>query len=83
MKPHPTPLTPAPQDAEPLLLTAAQVAGLLQIGERTVWRLLSVGAIIAPVRIGGATRWRRDALQRWIDAGCPRTGETRSDDKAE
>ncbi|TWT96905.1 Helix-turn-helix domain protein [Botrimarina colliarenosi] len=70
------PQTPLNEDTSPLLLTAAQVAGLLQIGERTVWRLLSAGAIVAPVRIGGATRWRRGSLERWIDAGCPRPGET-------
>jgi excisionase family DNA binding protein len=79
MKPPKTPLTPAKEEALPLLLTASQVAGLLQIGERTVWRLLSAGAIVAPVRIGGATRWRRELLERWIDAGCPRPGETRGD----
>lgn len=75
MKTSKAPLTK--EEDQPILLTAAQVAGLLQIGERTVWRLLSAGAIVAPVRIGGATRWRRELLERWIDAGCPRPGETK------
>ncbi|QDV79073.1 helix-turn-helix transcriptional regulator [Botrimarina mediterranea] len=56
---------------EPLLLTAVQVAGLLQVSSRTVWRLVSERKIVGPVRIGGATRWRRDEVERWIGAGCP------------
>ena len=53
------------------LLTANQVAALMQISTRTVWRLLSSGELIEPLRIRGNTRWRRSELERWIDAGCP------------
>lgn len=56
---------------DPLLLTAQQVADLLQISPRTLWRYVSSSQIIRPVKIGGATRWRRVAVQQWIDAGCP------------
>ncbi|NLN94401.1 MAG: helix-turn-helix domain-containing protein [Candidatus Hydrogenedens sp.] len=39
---------------ETKLLTAVQVAELLGVAKRTVWRLRDSGAIPAPVRLGGA-----------------------------
>lgn len=56
---------------EPLLATAAQVAELLKISTRTLWRLRSDGNIPEPVRIGGTVRWRVDEIKNWIAAGCP------------
>lgn len=55
----------------PVLLSADQVAKLMQISIRTVWRLLSSGELIKPVRMGGNTRWRRAELEKWIEDGCP------------
>lgn len=73
------PSTEAMGATAPLLLTAGQVAHLLQIGERTLWRLASSGGVIPPVRIGGATRWRRDAVEEWIAAGCPPSSPERTE----
>jgi excisionase family DNA binding protein len=56
---------------DPLLLTAEQVAKLLQVSKRTLWRLLSAGALPAPLRIGNSTRWGCQQIHHWIDAGCP------------
>ncbi len=55
----------------PLLLTAADVARLLRISERTLWRKVSAGEVIAPLRIGGTTRWNRAGLEAWVAEGCP------------
>lgn len=55
----------------PLLLTAAQVANLLQVSKRTLWRLLSAGVLPAPLRIGKSTRWGCQEIRHWIDASCP------------
>ncbi len=55
----------------PLLLSAKRVAEMLQVSTRTLWRLLSDGRLIDPVRIGRSVRWRKDELLRWIAAGCP------------
>jgi excisionase family DNA binding protein len=62
-----------PSDAgeEPVLLSARQVAKLLQISQRTLWRLLSAGAIISPVKLGRSVRWRKDELIQWVADGCP------------
>ena len=56
--------------AEPLL-TVKDVAKLLNLAVRTVWRRRSAGEIPPPVEIGGSVRWRPDDLKSWIAAGCP------------
>ena len=58
------------------LLSVEQVATMLQVSPRTVWRLLSSGELIEPVRIRGNTRWRRDELDAWINDGCPPAYQT-------
>ncbi len=55
----------------PVLISVAEVAKMLDISPRTVWRLLSAGKLIRPVRLGGAVRWRYDDVIRWIQNGCP------------
>ena len=55
----------------PLLITVDQVAELLQVSSRTVWRLRSKGDLPAPLRVAGGIRWRLFEIQAWIDAGCP------------
>ncbi|MEZ6069504.1 MAG: helix-turn-helix domain-containing protein [Pirellulales bacterium] len=54
-----------------MLITARELATMLAIGERTLWRLLASGKLVAPVKIGGATRWRVEDVEAWIEAGCP------------
>jgi predicted DNA-binding transcriptional regulator AlpA len=56
---------------KPLLITAQQVGTILGVSERSVWRHLSKGKIVAPVRIGGSVRWRREDITRWVAEGCP------------
>jgi predicted DNA-binding transcriptional regulator AlpA len=63
------PSEPAP--AQSLLVSALQVAELLAVSCRTVWRLDSGGRLPRPVKIGGQTRWRRSEIENWIAAGCP------------
>jgi excisionase family DNA binding protein len=57
--------------AEPLLATAQEVAKLLKVSMRTLWRLRSAGKLPSPVRIGATVRWRLDDIKTWIAAGCP------------
>lgn len=56
---------------EALLGTADDVAMLLSLSERTVWRLLSAKRLPEPLRIGGSVRWNLDQVREWINAGCP------------
>lgn len=53
-----------------VLITAEELATMLSISTRTLWRLLSAGKVIAPLRLGGSTRWRLDEVHRWIEGGC-------------
>jgi predicted DNA-binding transcriptional regulator AlpA len=56
---------------ERMLISVNELATILDISPRTVWRLLSAGKLVRPLRIGGAVRWRYREIIDWIDAGCP------------
>ncbi len=60
------------------LLTTAQAAELLNLGERSLWRYSHSGVAPKPVKIGGAVRFRRSTLIAWLDAGCPRIQDWRT-----
>lgn len=48
------------------LLRARDVADILAVSLRGVWRLTSEGVIPAPIKLGGATRWRESDLRRFL-----------------
>jgi excisionase family DNA binding protein len=54
-----------------LLITLDELARMMGVSKRTIARRSADGSIPRPVRIGGATRWRRHEVEAWIDAGCP------------
>jgi prophage regulatory protein len=54
------------------LLSATEAAEMAGVARRSWWRYVSSGRAPAPVRLGGAVRWRRGELAEWIAAGCPR-----------
>lgn len=56
---------------EPTLVRAIEVASMLQVSIRTLWRLRSAGQLPSPIRLGGAVRWPIDDIKKWIAAGCP------------
>ncbi|TKJ34640.1 MAG: DNA-binding protein [Planctomycetes bacterium B3_Pla] len=55
------------------LLSAKELANLLSVSTRTVWRLRSAGALPEPVTVGSSRRWRASDVSEWIEAGCPKT----------
>lgn len=55
----------------PDFIKPSQMARLLKVSMRTVWRLRARGDIPKPVVIGGAVRWRGPDIQEWMDGGCP------------
>ena len=68
------PLSPRTLDAAPaasVLIDVGQLARLLGVSTRTLWRHVSAGKAPQPVRLGGCTRWRRDDIDRWVADGCP------------
>ena len=50
----------------PKLLTVNDVAKLLKLSTRSVWRLVKAKTIVKPIRIGGAIRWRPSDVATWI-----------------
>jgi len=44
---------------------------MLSLSKRQIFRLNSCAKIPAPIRIGGAVRWRVDEIRCWIKAGAP------------
>ena len=63
--------TASSRTTAPALISASELAELLQISTRTLWRLRSAGKLIEPIKLGGSTRWRLDEVQAWISDGCP------------
>ena len=59
------------ENQEVLLISADDLAVLIGVSTRTVWRLLSSGRLIEPVRLGGNVRWNRERIEEWIREGCP------------
>ena len=58
-------------EVAPKLINAEELAQMLDISERTLWRLLSGHKLPEPVRIGRNTRWRLAEVTAWIERGCP------------
>ena len=58
-------------DAPAELMDAREVAHVLGVSVRHVFRLRDLESMPPPVRLGGAVRWQRRTLQDWINNGCP------------
>jgi len=50
------------------LLTVKQVAELLTVKPRTVWRLVASQAVKPPVKIGRSSRFLRSELDAYLEA---------------
>ena len=49
------------------LLTDREVAAMLGIGVRSVWRKAQDGRLPPPVKVGGSTRWVKSTMREWIN----------------
>jgi predicted DNA-binding transcriptional regulator AlpA len=56
---------------EALAISARDLAEMLDVSLRQVWRLNSAGKLPKPIRLGGSVRWNRAEIQSWFEAGCP------------
>ena len=54
------------------LVSATELAELLSISERSLYRLKSTNQLPEPIKLGGCVRWRLTEIQKWIAQGCPR-----------
>jgi len=66
---------------EALALCARELAEMLDVSLRQVWRLNSADKLPKPIRLGGSVRWNRAEVTAWFEAGCPdrRTWEARKE----
>lgn len=64
-----------PVTVERELLSARETAAVLGVSTRHVFRLVQLGRMPKPLRLGGLVKWRRVDLQRWLAAGCPPVDE--------
>ncbi len=63
---------PRPSLLQPsILLSADDLAHLLCLSKRSVWRFHSADKLPKPIRLGRSVRWRRDEIEKWIAAGLP------------
>jgi predicted DNA-binding transcriptional regulator AlpA len=54
-----------------LAISARELAEMLDVSLRQIWRLNASGKLPKPVRIGGSVRWNRQEIVDWFEAGCP------------
>jgi len=58
------------QEAQ-LAVSARQLAEMLGVSLRQIWRLNSAGKLPNSIRLGGSVRWDRDEILKWFKNGCP------------
>jgi excisionase family DNA binding protein len=58
----------------PKLLTKKQLAAMLQLSQRTVYRMAMEKRLPQPIKLGSAIRWRQDTIQDWIESDCQPVG---------
>lgn len=63
----------------PDLIDAETASVIVGVSRRTWYRYVENGDVPQPVRFGGSVKWRREEIDEWIRAGCPRV---RKDDES-
>lgn len=61
----------------PELLTIRDLARVLKLSPRSIWRLVRNQSLPAPIRIGGSVRWRQTDITNWIAAAGKTDGAER------
>ncbi len=59
------------QPQKPLVMPARELARLLGVSIRQIWRLSSSGKLPKPLRLGGSVRWSLKEIKAFVEAGCP------------
>jgi predicted DNA-binding transcriptional regulator AlpA len=64
------------------LVNANELARMLSVSVRHVWRMKAGGKLPKAVWIGGCVRWRMDDIGLFIEMGCPSQKEFETRKKA-
>lgn len=54
-----------------LAISARELAEMLDVSLRQIWRLNAAGKLPKPIRLGGSVRWDRQEVMHWFRSGCP------------
>ncbi len=65
-------------DTQPRMIDVAAIAKLLGVSSRHVYRLVDSSRMPRPIKLGGANRWDKEIVTRWINDGCPSVDRRRS-----
>lgn len=57
----------SPKTSTPRMIDVTEVATILSVSTRTVWRLVSSGELPQPIRFGRNVRWRASDIEEWIE----------------
>lgn len=52
----------------PRMIDVTEVATILNVSTRTVWRLVSTEELPQPIRFGGNVRWLLTDIEAWIES---------------
>ncbi|MHC4758178.1 MAG: helix-turn-helix transcriptional regulator [Planctomycetota bacterium] len=52
------------------MLAAKQLAKIMSLSPRTIWRLRSAGKLPRPITIGGSIRWIASDIDLFMDCNC-------------
>lgn len=74
MSEHETTVGSAPA-ITPLCVDVPGLATMLDVSERTVYRLDDAGRIPAAISLGACKRWRIEEIEAWMRAGAPKRKE--------
>ena len=55
----------------PQLLTVRELAKMLNVSQRSIYRWVDAGRMPKPIRLASLQRWELRTIQEWIDAGAP------------
>jgi len=59
-------------EIRPVFITAKQLAIMLSVSKRTLYRMRSAGQLPSPLCVGSVVRWRLSEILDWIQADCPK-----------
>ena len=55
---------------EPQLLKSSEICSQLSISKATLYRLIDLGELPKPIKIGSASRWPKSAVEELLDRKC-------------
>ena len=58
-------------DAKPQLIRCRDLAAMLKVSKRSIWRMKTSKKLPRSIEFGGSTRWLLSDITAWLALGCP------------